>query len=203
MQCIAGYSLNGSSLCECTNCSACNATGLSNCVSCSNDTNGTFCTLCLPGYFLNGTICSQCPIGCANCLSTSNCPACLTPFILVNSTQCSCDFNSLQYYDPNTQNCSSCLTVQPNCTSCISINYTTSCLVCSYGYYVLNGTCFACSYPCSTCTATACLTCNSTYQLINGSCVCDNSAGLFLNTNTSLCASCASITTSICLTCQN
>jgi proprotein convertase subtilisin/kexin type 5 len=117
--------------------------------------------MCIPGSYMNTTnnpnTCDSCPIGCATCTSNITCDSCDFPFVPNSLSGCECNSLTLEYYNPNTQNCSSCITIIPFCNSCFSTNYVTICTDCFDGYYFDGTICQPCNSPCTLCSsASAC-----------------------------------------------
>ena len=82
--------------------------------------NGTICTNCIGGYFLEANnTCTSCGTGCISCTNTSICSACFSGYYLIVTTQ----------------KCSSC---SQNCISCSDSN---TCSQCAEGYEVNDNSC--------------------------------------------------------------
>jgi proprotein convertase subtilisin/kexin type 5 len=99
---------------------------------------------------------------CATCITT-RCTSCGWSHYL-NSTTSS-------YFTYPDQSCVLCSAI-PYCTKCTNGPI---CITCDSGYFVDNGTCLECRFPCLTCTSrNTCQSCNSTTQeflLYSDSCV--------------------------------
>ncbi|ELP89019.1 protein serine/threonine kinase, putative [Entamoeba invadens IP1] len=97
------------------------------------------CAKCNDGYYRNGLICEECPIGCSTCNDKSLCFSCDIGFFKTSAM-------ALCESDNKLLNC---------------VNKTiTGCTECERGYYLENSFCLKCSELCSTCnngnTCTSC-----------------------------------------------
>ncbi len=95
-------------------------------IGCANCITSSNCTMCYAGYFLNGLTCTR-------CLSVQyGCHQCTGPL------QCTeCDKNSYL----NGSICIACRTI----SQCIYCNSSSYCLQCRPGYYSNAGACTNCS----------------------------------------------------------
>jgi hypothetical protein len=100
-----------------------------NCATCDSV---TFCTTCLANTFQvvanNMAMCRPCSEvqpGCSVCLSPTACQSCSIGFLLESSK------------------CVTCSMKVSNCSSCETVNGTTSCLQCRYPYILVNNTCIS------------------------------------------------------------
>ena len=120
----------------------------SHCSVCSNSSD---CLECHPPYFLDGTSCSRCEVGCLSC----------------NSSSCfSCDLGlSLQG--------GVCQVCPIGCTVCSTSSV---CSQCAPGNYLSGSSCLSCGSTtpgCLLCDSSQCLSCNigGGYLLDDGSCI--------------------------------
>ena len=135
--CAAGKILNlNTNTCDNTNENSTCGQNCGNCRQSSGSTNQT-CTLCLPGYVLQGGNCVQCPAGCSVCTlnSGSNIPSC---------SICTIGY----FYNSIGLTCEKC-----GGTWCASCTNASVCTACMTGYTLSNtGSCeITCAYPCSSC----------------------------------------------------
>jgi len=108
-----GYILVGA---NCVKCSA-----ISNCLQCSQ-TNPQACSICSPGFFINGTKCSKCSSNCSSCISETICTACVAGFTL-----------------PSSVSQGTCLSCTYPCKTCSGT--TTYCTLCAEGFTKKNWMC--------------------------------------------------------------
>jgi hypothetical protein len=131
--------------------------------------------------YKSGSLCLNCVFPCGNCTSSSFCTSCLADYLYngscvvsilcptgtyANSTLMICQICDVQ--------CSSCLNVGSNCTSCKSpyFYYSNLCVLsCPDGMYLNNSNCYSCVFPCANCTSVSYCTSCSIQYLLNGSCV--------------------------------
>ena len=156
---------------------------------CATCTNGTLCTSCIQGYYLNGMLCTNCMPVCKTCDDSTSCSSCNNNLI-ISGTVCTCPTS--QVLDPSTTTCIACTAFDTNCQTC---DYNPSgynpssptpivCSVAMIGYFVQgNGTTAACGSYCDYCTSNSvCTTCQSTFFNNAGTCEC-SPLPLFLNNN--------------------
>ncbi|KAH0569678.1 Cysteine-rich membrane protein 1 [Spironucleus salmonicida] len=98
-----------------------------NCKEC----NGTSCSICLPGSFLNGTICTKCPKGCDECTESNSCQKYAAGVTMENAKLASvcatnedCDDHVSTFCDMSTKKCAPC---GQHCTICSSATVCNSC----------------------------------------------------------------------------
>ena len=87
-------------------------------------TDVTCCTSCFAEYYLDGCVCSPCPLNCNSCSVGYNCTVC-----------------SDGYYH-NGVDCTSCPSSLTNCFTC---DNATSCSICNKGSYLNGNSCSSCS----------------------------------------------------------
>jgi len=155
-----------------------------NCFKCDN-TGPDFCDvgMCVTGYVrVRPDSCTQCLLGCTNCLST-NIATCLS---------CS----------PGTYASSAtlCILCPTGCATCSS---NSTCTSCQLGFTLSGSTCDrACPFPCATCDASLnCLTCFGGYSVNSSKCVSDVSC-----TTTTSCSECPlgyALNTNVCVHCSS
>lgn len=199
-------------------CMACSAV-VAHCVSCISMTTGHYsatCDTCETGYYpvANNSgswggfnYCYLCQSGCSTCNSSSVCTKCGAG-LTMTSNVCSCPTNN--YYSASALACVPCPILFPNCLTCVAVTTTTTCTLCSSGFYTNGTACLVCSSNCNNCTATNCTSCKPTFISSGINCVCDASNQMFVNTSGSCatcsnlivgCLSCTFNTTVICSTC--
>jgi len=200
---------------------------ITNCLTCPNS---TFCSECQSNFTIqtNGS-CSICQL--SNCLTCvpvnglNTCISCTSNFTVINSSCVSCST-----IIPNCQACTnstfcyncaigftgqangSCLACTlPNCLNCLTINYVSTCYLCSETYYLAqNNSCIICSNlvsRCFTCTSAGCLTCAANYTMLTGICICSmiNCITCRIVNNIDTCLTCASnftVVNSSCFLCS-
>ncbi|BFU26633.1 protein kinase, putative [Entamoeba histolytica HM-1:IMSS-B] len=123
---------------ECKQCS-------SHCLSCSNSNT---CTKCQDGYYLSGKKCVSC--------STRNCKLCD-----VNSC-----FSCLENSYLSKGICTTCQNKYPLCLQCSWTTTSTSCVLCSPGYWFNGNSCVKCNENCGTegCVSSSqCINCKEGY----------------------------------------
>lgn len=184
------------------------------CVSCPSAcltcTSLTSCTSCVVvGFYLSVNSCLACMPVCRTCSGPSTCLTCRSTATLVSNV-CTCPVNT--YFDINTRNCLSCLTLQPNCANCIYNGvYTASapppvvCSLANTGFYVNStGSAVACVAYCTNCDNTPtpiCNTCNTNFTFDGvSSCIC--TGGLYFSTAQNTCSDCGTVIPG-CISCQN
>ncbi|KAL4456740.1 hypothetical protein ABPG73_014766 [Tetrahymena malaccensis] len=163
--------------------------------SCQTCINLTSCTSCVQGYYLNGSICSQCDSSCLSCSgsTSSDCSVCAQSgyYISLNlNKKCvaSCDTSQAQYIDFSTN------PQQPYCRKCSSLCQTCSdsqsCTTCIQGYYLQASQCFPCDTSCLSCSKAGpsnCIVCQQQGYFIstkqNNICVasCDLTQGQYID----------------------
>ncbi|KAL4456738.1 hypothetical protein ABPG73_014764 [Tetrahymena malaccensis] len=183
--------------------------------SCKTCQNGTYCTSCKDGYYLNNNTCLSCDSSCLTCNGSgpSLCIICSQANSYISIMQnnicvSQCDLSIGQYVDttnPNQQYCRLCN------NSCQTCQNSSSCTSCKVGYYLNNNTCLSCDSSCLTCNGSGpsqCIICAQANSYIsvmqNNICVsqCDLSLGQYVDTsnpNQKYCRQC----NSLCQTCQN
>ena len=149
------------------------------CFSCSAS-NPTRCNFCLPGFYLNGYICSPCTYSsrCESC-QQSNPSSCLTcfpgSFMANNNTCISCAFPCATCSNNNANTCSSCaqgyvlinsnstcmlasklsnnVNAQPilNCANQQLTGTTVTCSLCQQGFALTTAGCAPCVTGCQVC----------------------------------------------------
>ena len=103
-----------------------------------------YCSICLPGYFLQYGVCYSLPDNCMTGSSPTNCTACESEFFLSNGTCNPCRTNCITCTAAN--NCQACATGMfwdpiesacgPGITNCVSPVNDTACTHCNEGYYL-------------------------------------------------------------------
>lgn len=134
-------------------CSAC----LNNCPLCDSK-DPAKCKGCGRGRYSDNGKCLICPLGCKECTSESVCSSCYTGFSLVDSLcLLSPQFPALSYSDNGKSLvCFAGFNLKDGrCVFDKKCNSTSSCFVCSQGFYLSNGTCLSCSLSagCSICSS--------------------------------------------------
>lgn len=178
-------------LCSSSQCLQCYSSALTNmyfldsitnsCVAIGGCSNNTFADTAT-------NTCRGCPATCSSCSTSTNCTACLTNYYLLNGS-CLTDCPSGYYPIDISQTCALCNNVNNTafCSSCITLNQCSSCLTsyllqpssrtcvvsCTTNQVAVNGTCFDCLIPCSTCLTNTsnCISCLSGYYLHNNQCI--------------------------------
>lgn len=108
-------------------------TASSNCARC-NISAPAQCYSCLPGAYLNGTICSSCSSGCAQCISLNMCTMCALGYIPQQSgTLLGNAASGVLSCVACTDNCATCLGSSSTCTSCIS-GFTLNGIICTSNF---------------------------------------------------------------------
>ncbi|KAL4506331.1 hypothetical protein ABPG73_017065 [Tetrahymena malaccensis] len=181
--CIDGYYLTNGQCLLCQN----------PCLTCQNDAQN--CLSCIKQYKLitntQSNYCSPvCDISCKTCTAPndySKCTSCTTGYYLQQNSCLSCDF-PCQSCEGTSTNCLSCVQwhqldptnntcklICPNeCTSCFDTSSQTICNGCIDGYYLREGVCKSCQFPCKTClNLTDCLSCSENYNLNEQNQTCD------------------------------
>jgi hypothetical protein len=154
--CTNGNYLDGTNMCVAchASCKTCGAGTSSDCMSCfgTNLLQAGVCIAgpsCSPGFYLVGTTCNPCPVGCATCDSLT-CLTCSAGYKMKGKV---CANNcGIGWYDAGV-NC------QPCKTECLTCTTGTACTQCKPGY--TTAACIPCTSPCLTCSgsATACTAC--------------------------------------------
>lgn len=133
------------------------------CLTCSHPGTTTTCSACIDGYYLSTTTCLPCIAHCKTCNTASTeCDVCYTNYvadvaIVSNDKTCICDVGYFMHIgtclatcpagfwaSTSTRKCESCT---PNCASCNSLTFCTSCAsgytlsntnwcICSSGYFL-------------------------------------------------------------------
>jgi len=152
-----------------------------------------FClTSCPNTTYPNINFCQTCINNCKTCTSSVICTSCVIGFYF-NSTAQSCNINCPQgaFINHVTKRCENCplgceLCAQRNttvvCQKCLLpnfylFNYSTcvNSTFCAIPFYVILSTsCFACEYPCKTCSNLffdGCITCVTGYNWYSGECL--------------------------------
>ena len=146
--------------------------------------SGSSCIKCQDGFYLSGTVCNQCPLGCTSCTGPSMCTAC--PRGKYGTT---CD-HTCRY------SCLDCVSGS-QCTECIPGRYGDYCQLncplgcldmvcdktigvclkgCRHGYYLSGEDCTQCPDQCTRCTdSNQCTLCISGYYGRNCQDVCASS----------------------------
>ncbi|EAR81858.2 zinc finger lsd1 subclass family protein (macronuclear) [Tetrahymena thermophila SB210] len=126
------------------------------CQTCTAPNDFRQCMSCIEGYYLYQNSCLSCSFPCQSCEgSPSNCLSCV-------------QWHSL---DPSSNTCN--LTCPTECTSCFDSSSKTICQECIDGYYLSEGVCKQCQFPCQNClNVTSCFSCqeNYTYDEQNQTC---------------------------------
>ncbi|KAL4507650.1 hypothetical protein ABPG73_012338 [Tetrahymena malaccensis] len=186
-----------------TSCILCQQPGKMTCyqkiVSCISQIQNT-CQKCIDGYYLStSSNCAQCPKGCLNCTSDTQCQTCdISNNYALQDGQTICSKCQVDngYYIQNGK-CSKCYFT---CNSC-SGTLPEDCQICNQGYildnkqkYNNNGVCQSCDSSCSSCKgpkSTDCQSCHKGFVLLPsiGSCgICEE--GQFYNSTTKSCYYC-------------
>lgn len=114
----------------------------SSCVSSATIFYNNICyTSCPTGTYLVSSgsglaSCTQCPISCLSCLSSSQCLSC-APGYFLNGQQCLTNCPTGYYGDTGSNRCTLC---NGNCTACTSASI---CNSCAQPYVLLNGACLS------------------------------------------------------------
>ena len=171
---------------QCTSCppnfSFIGFSGIGECVQCgtgcSTCSSSSVCTVCLPGFYLNGEICEPCDNNCLTCeTSATHCLSCDTGtnFDILHNDACLENCPNKYFLDITGQNClpcdSTCLTCSEpgidKCTSCEAHKafQLGSCFDdCDTGFYenkvydeanpslIVERNCHQCNINCPTCT---------------------------------------------------
>jgi proprotein convertase subtilisin/kexin type 5 len=184
------------------NASRCYPCSQAHCITCLSD----ICTLCdstthfildtglqqcvcQPTYYLSGSSCLSCSVGCLVCTDSSHCTSCNTAG---NMAQVGNGCNCIQRFYLSTTVCVAC---SPYCLNCSS-NLNTSCTACDSPKILQSSTCLcpggsyldvaggyicsACHYSCLNCSAagvSGCTVCDYSTNhrnLSSTSCVCDS-----------------------------
>jgi proprotein convertase subtilisin/kexin type 5 len=118
-----------------------------------------------------------CPATCTNCTDLATCTTCISNLLVINGS-CGCDDTNGSYLDTVTNTCISCSQKLPLCANCDynSTNNTLSCIACSAGSFLINGSCSPCLVTCLNCTdLLTCGACAPGYDLnITNLCDCIN-----------------------------
>lgn len=166
----------------CDVCLSADPTRCTTCVTGAVHNNVTLTCTCGNGFFVNGTVCQQCPYECQNCSSpTGACIACVDSVHRDINQGCGCITG---FYDNGGANCSACsqtcltCTVSTSCSACDATrfrNLTGSVCSCMNGYYELyntnqSRTCEKCSPECLTCSTSPalCGSCDSSKNRVAG-----------------------------------
>ena len=197
-----GHCYDCSSLFECTSCN------INGCIQC----NSSY-------YLASGAICTPCSSNCQNCTNSTYCSQCLPDFYLFNSSCLSyCTPPSLWTNETNITNgkgrCFTCDTIS-HCINCSDFG----CNECPLAFYLnsstSSGTCDSCSNNCQICTNSSfCSECQPGYFLYNNSCQlsCDpptlftnesNSTGLGHCYDCNIISNCSSCGSNGCIQCQS
>ncbi|KAL4468978.1 hypothetical protein ABPG73_019746 [Tetrahymena malaccensis] len=161
------------------------------CKSCSGPTQYN-CTDCFDSYYLDNNSCKKCLSPCNNCnTSKETCTSCVNGYNLEgNKCIIQCD---------------------SSCKTCNTPSDSKGCSSCKDGFYLDQGTCKNCQYPCQNCkeSATKCIDCVLNYRLEFNQCnpICDTSCKTCLKPiDTKSCLSCFEgfyLQNSECLKCQS
>lgn len=188
--CLSGYYLDTSKTFQCYPCAAlycsiCIEKTPTQCTTCATGAilnNVTLQCLCGPGFFINGTVCQQCPYACQTCNSPNGaCSTCVDSQHRDITQNCKCISG---FYDSGSVNCSTCsgtcltCTNGTACTSCDSSKFRSlngAVCSCMAGYYEMynddqSRTCQKCNPECLTCSIspTSCTSCDPKKNRISG-----------------------------------
>ena len=175
-------------------------------------------TCSLPNYIGVNNLCQKCTSNCATCsASLSNCTACLSPFLYIQSNHTCVAACPPRYFSNAGLTCDLC---EPPCLTCLSVS---RCLSCVSAYYLYdnssctqncpNGTlatvdtCQLCSPTCATCanSIATCTSCSSPLIFYQNQCLTDCPALTYPYNQTCTtcidpCVTCAA-SPSLCLSC--
>ncbi|KAL4489343.1 hypothetical protein ABPG72_018998 [Tetrahymena utriculariae] len=117
------------------------------CQTCTAPNNFRQCTSCIEGYYLFQNSCLSCNFPCQSCQGTStNCLSCV----------------QWHNFDPTNNTCKLICPIE--CTSCFDSSSKTICQGCVDGYYLIDGVCKQCQFPCKNClNSFNCLSCQDNY----------------------------------------
>lgn len=146
--CLSSTTGNLSSACNCLN-GVCGANGQCSCnAGWTTASNGTQCSTCAPGFFLDGNgNCAVCGLGCQQCANGSGiCVTCKQGFTQDANDRTKCDAaqsvttSGTVCPDGSFSNGSACQPCSPSCSTC-SGPTSNNCIVCGNGQFLLGGSC--------------------------------------------------------------
>lgn len=160
---------------------------------------GTSCS-CITGYYLLGSVCTDCPTGCTVCDATgTTCSGCDTAngFVLdIGTNLCICSTGS--YLPVGGTVCSPCSAIFSMCLACTATSCSScqspaivsgSSCACPSGYYNNTLSCQLCSgqfLGCTICTLGSCTTCDTSlfFSAVPSSNVCPCQPGYIMLSST-------------------
>jgi hypothetical protein len=146
--CLSSTTANLSSACNCLN-GVCGANGQCSCnAGWTTASNGTQCSTCAPGFFLDGNgNCAVCGLGCQQCADGSgDCVTCKQGFTQDANDRTKCDAvqsvtsSGTVCPDGSFSNGTACQPCSPSCSTC-SGSTSNNCIVCGNGQFLLGGSC--------------------------------------------------------------
>lgn len=194
------------------------------CLSCTVINSITKCSSCQTGTYLDTVTqsCKSCPIGAKSCSSptaiidcqsgyrkSSNslyCTPCPSNCLSCPTSDTVCSSCAIGYYLNTSSLCSQCNL--DKCVTCGRSGSTVLCTSCLSGYFLISGTCRACSSNCRKCTsATTCTVCNTEYFLSSGTCsaVTTSVSNCQTYSSSTVCSTCATsyyLSSNVCYPCS-
>lgn len=199
--CYSGYLFDGTKCNACPlSCGGCPNGMCNNVPSCSSGclvcTSPSLCTKCSEGFYLDKGGCLKCNEKCKTCETADECGSCVANFNLVLKKCCNLECSACSFdkcfgcYTGYLYDGSKCNSCPPNCggcpngicqlapvcsTNCESCISSSSCSVCSIGFYLSSNICLPCDPKCTKCeSSTKCSECKSDLNPISGYCCPEN-----------------------------
>ena len=212
--CTSNYEILGG-ICDCNAtaqmfedggfCSTCE-TFITNCTSCTGvGPLAVACVTCVDGTYLNSSsnTCEPCSPFCSLCTIT-DCTQCISPTFSINATECYCNETAQVFLNTSStpESCDACANFIPSCLDCSNSSGTLFCQQCSVALYFDGTACVPCNPHCLNCTSSACFECEPTFNISGADCICNQTAGMVINSADTQCVICDGLVSNcqVCIT---